>query len=89
MGTAGGSDPAAGPPDGVGVASSITLGQFLKVSGLVSTGGEAKQVIALGLVKVNGEVETRRGHKLESGDLVEVGGSAKRVATRQVLPSEG
>ncbi|NLE11191.1 MAG: RNA-binding S4 domain-containing protein [Actinobacteria bacterium] len=89
MVAAGGSAAATGPPDGVSVESAITLGRFLKVAGLVSTGGEAKQVIAAGLVKVNGESETRRGHKLASGDVVEVGGSARRVATRQVPPSEG
>ena len=51
----------------------ITLGQALKASNLVGSGGEAKVVIQAGEVQVNGEVETRRGRKLEEGDVVEVG----------------
>ena len=53
--------------------SSITLGQALKASNLVDSGGEAKVLIQGGEVRVNGEVETRRGRKLEEGDVVEVG----------------
>jgi ribosome-associated protein len=51
----------------------MTLGQALKASKLVGSGGEAKVVIQAGEVRVNGEVETRRGRKLEEGDVVEVG----------------
>ena len=51
----------------------MTLGQVLKASNLVGSGGEAKVVIQAGEVLVNGEVETRRGRKLEEGDVVEVG----------------
>ena len=51
----------------------MTLGQVLKASNLVGSGGEAKVVIQAGEVRVNGEVETRRGRKLEEGDVVEVG----------------
>jgi ribosome-associated protein len=51
----------------------MTLGQAIKASGLVGTGGEAKVVIQAGEVSVNGEVETRRGRRLEEGDVVEVG----------------
>jgi ribosome-associated protein len=51
----------------------MTLGQALKASDLVGSGGEAKVVIQAGEVRVNGEVETRRGRKLEEGDVVEVG----------------
>ena len=51
----------------------ITLGQALKVSDLVGSGGEAKVLIQAGEVLVNGEVETRRGRKLVPGDVVEVG----------------
>ena len=49
----------------------IKLGQALKAAGLVSSGIEAKVVIQDGEVKVNGEVDTRRGKKLYSGDTVE------------------
>jgi ribosome-associated protein len=51
----------------------ITLGQALKAANLVGSGGEAKVLIQGGVVRVNGEVETRRGRKLEKGDVVEVG----------------
>ena len=51
----------------------MTLGQALKASNLVGSGGEAKVVVQAGEVWVNGEVETRRGRKLEEGDVVEVG----------------
>ena len=53
--------------------SGITLGQALKASNLVGSGGEAKVLIQGGEVRVNGEVETRRGRKLQKGDVVEVG----------------
>lgn len=48
----------------------IKLDQLLKFSGLVSTGGEAKEVIYEGLVKVNGEICTMRGKKIYSGDEI-------------------
>jgi ribosome-associated protein len=51
----------------------ITLGQALKSASIAGTGGEAKVLIQTGEVRVNGEVETRRGRKLEKGDVVEVG----------------
>jgi ribosome-associated protein len=50
-----------------------TLGRAIKASGLVGTGGEAKVLIQAGEVSVNGEIETRRGRRLEEGDVVEVG----------------
>ena len=52
----------------------IKLGQALKAAGLVSSGIEAKEVIMDGLVKVNGEVDTRRGKKLYDGDTVSYDG---------------
>ena len=57
----------------------ITLGQALKVANVVGTGGEAKVLIQTGEVRVNGEVETRRGLKLREGDLVEVGNERVEV----------
>ncbi len=53
--------------------SGMTLGQALKASNVVGSGGEAKVLIQGGEVRVNGELETRRGRKLEKGDVVEVG----------------
>lgn len=48
----------------------IKLGQALKAAGLVDSGVMAKDVIADGLVKVNGVVEYQRGKKLHDGDTV-------------------
>ena len=57
----------------------ITLDALLKASGLVTSGGAAKLLIADGGVRVNGQVETRRGRKLRAGDEVAVGESRVRV----------
>ena len=51
----------------------IKLDQFLKWQGLVDTGGRAKRMILDGEVRVNGQVETRRGRKLANGDRVTIG----------------
>ena len=48
----------------------MKLDQFLKWQNLVSSGGEAKVFIKSGSVKVNGEIETKRGRKLKKGDKV-------------------
>ena len=48
----------------------IKLGQALKAAGFVEDGVEAKIEIQNGMVKVNGEVDTRRGRKLYEGDIV-------------------
>lgn len=58
---------------------SIRLGQFLKLASLIDSGADAKEVIADGLVTVNGDVETRRGRQLQHGDVVEFGERAARV----------
>ncbi len=49
----------------------IKLGQAMKKAGLEESGVDAKIDIQDGLVKVNGEVETRRGRKLYDGDFIE------------------
>ncbi len=49
----------------------IKLDQFLKFTGEVETGGEAKELILSGDVKVNGEIEIRRGKKLYPNDKIE------------------
>ena len=58
----------------------IKLDALLKFAALVGTGGEAKYVIAEGLVKVNGEVCTMRGKKLYAGDTVTLDGESWKVA---------
>lgn len=47
----------------------IKLDQALKFANVVESGAFAKEVISYGDVKVNGEVETRRGKKLYDGDI--------------------
>ena len=49
----------------------IKLGQFLKMSGIASSGVDAKFFITNEQVKVNGEIEIRRGRKLYDGDIIE------------------
>lgn len=49
----------------------IELYKLLKFEGIVSSGGEAKSIIADGRVLVNGQIETRKRKKIVSGDLIE------------------
>jgi ribosome-associated protein len=51
----------------------IKLDSLLKAVNIVSSGGEAKLIIADAQVSVNGEIETRRGRKLYPGDVVGLG----------------
>jgi ribosome-associated protein len=60
----------------------ITLGQFVKLAGLASTGGDAKLMVVDGRVRVNGEVDTRRGRKLAFGDVVRVEDEEATVTPR-------
>jgi ribosome-associated protein len=60
---------------------SIRLGQFLKLADLVDTGADAKGLLSRGLVRVNGEVETRRGRQLVDGDVVELAGRRAAVSS--------
>lgn len=57
----------------------IKLGQAIKAVGFVENGVEAKEVIQDGLVKVNGEVDVRRGRKLYDGDEVEFEGNVLKI----------
>ena len=50
----------------------IKLDALLKFAGVTETGGEAKEAIQAGDVKVNGEICTMRGKKLRPGDIVEL-----------------
>jgi ribosome-associated protein len=59
----------------------IRLGQLLKLANLVEDGVEATELIKNGLVKVNGEIEDRRGRQLHAGDTVTVNGQSVRIAT--------
>ena len=57
----------------------IALDALLKATGLATSGGAAKVLIASGGVRVNGDAETRRGRKLRAGDRVAVGDAVVRV----------
>ena len=52
----------------------ITLGQALKMTDAISSGGMAKWFLSENEVFVNGEIEDRRGRKLRHGDLVNIPG---------------
>lgn len=50
----------------------IRLEAFLKLQGVAETGGHAKVIVNSGVVRVNGDVDTRRGRKLRQGDVVQL-----------------
>lgn len=52
----------------------ITLGQALKMTDAISSGGMAKWFLSEHEVFVNGEAEDRRGKKLRHGDVVNIPG---------------
>ena len=57
----------------------IKLDSLLKYASLTASGGEAKRVIADGLVAVNGEVCLMRGKKIHPGDVVSFCGAELQV----------
>jgi len=57
----------------------IELNNLLKVTGLCGSGGVAKLLIADGLVKVDGVVETRKRCKIRAGRVVEFQGEIIEV----------
>lgn len=59
----------------------IRLGQLVKLANLAEDGVEAKELIENGLVKVNGEIEDRRGRQLHPGDTVTVNGVTVTVVS--------
>ena len=58
----------------------IRLGQLLKLANLVEDGVEAAELIKNGLVKVNGEIDERRGRQLHDGDTVTANGRTVRIS---------
>jgi ribosome-associated protein len=61
----------------------IELCKILKFESMVSSGGEAKSVIAEGQVLVNGKIETRKRKKIVSGDIVEFGKERIRIQLKE------
>lgn len=61
----------------------IELHKILKFENLFQSGGEAKFAISEGLVRVNGDVETRKTKKIMSGDLIEFKGNIIRIVVRK------
>ncbi len=58
----------------------VELFKVLKFEGLSESGGQAKAMIADGLVKLNGEVEIRKRKKVVSGDIIEFDGQSYAVS---------
>lgn len=87
--------PAAGPPlqriDFELRGEYIALDALLKATGLAGSGGSAKHMITDGQVRVDGQVELRRGCKLRAGQVAEVAGAHIHVcvATPEGRPSSG
>ncbi|EFE98079.1 MULTISPECIES: ribosome-associated protein YbcJ [Serratia] len=57
----------------------VELCDLLKFQGWCESGGAAKEVIAEGLVKVDGKVETRKRCKIVADQVVEFAGSKVTV----------
>lgn len=60
----------------------MTLGQLLKVTGAIQSGGEAKLYLLDNEVRVNAQPESRRGKKLREGDQIIIAGTGEFVITR-------
>lgn len=55
----------------------VTLGQLLKITDTISSGGMAKWFLQENEVYVNGEVDDRRGRKLRDGDIINIPGCGR------------
>ncbi|MDH3981653.1 MAG: RNA-binding S4 domain-containing protein [Kiritimatiellaceae bacterium] len=53
----------------------IELCKLLKIANVVMSGGEGKEVVAQGMVRVDGELETRKRCKIRAGQTVEFEGN--------------
>jgi ribosome-associated protein len=51
----------------------VEVNQLLKLSGLVDSGGAGKNLVATGVVKVDGKKELRKTAKIRAGQTVSVG----------------
>jgi len=57
----------------------VELFKLLKFEGLVGSGGEAKAMVADGLVTVNGQIETQKRKKIVAGDIIEFNGEQLKI----------
>lgn len=62
----------------------VTLGQLLKMTDAISSGGMAKWFLQENDVYVNGEVDDRRGRKLKDGDVVNIPGVGRFRIVSQI-----
>lgn len=61
----------------------IKLDQLLKFTGAAQTGGHAKELVAEGVVMVNGEPCLMRGKKIRPGDRVSVDGQIEYLIAHE------
>ena len=57
----------------------VTLGQFLKLADLISSGGEARFFLKENPVEINGEEDRRRGRKLYEKDVIRINGEVYEI----------
>lgn len=55
----------------------ITLGQLLKITDAISSGGMGKWFLQEHDVYVNGEIDDRRGRKLRNADVINIPGCGR------------
>lgn len=65
------------------VSEYITLGQLLKLAGVIQNGGEAKYFLSVNVVHINQEPDNRRGRKLYPGDQVEINKNIQLLIQKQ------
>lgn len=57
----------------------VTLGQLLKMTDWIDSGGQAKEAVLRLKILVNGEAESRRGRKLYPGDMIDIEGKQYKI----------
>lgn len=58
----------------------IALCDLLKIEGIADSGGQGKQLVAAGEVRVDGEIELRKTAKIRAGQVVECLGETIKVS---------
>lgn len=67
----------------------ITLDSLIKACGLANSGGQAKAMVADGLVQVDGQQELRKTAKIRTGQVVSMPGGRIKVVAEEPGASEG